>query len=226
MLGAFLFRGDDVFKTLDVLSGGEKSRVALLQLLLRPVNLLVLDEPTNHLDMHSKDVLLDALKDFGGTVVFVSHDRGFIEGLANRVLELTPGRFRFFPGDYAYYQARLEAERNGTDDGTGSEPLPSASAQADGIVGGMVSDNPGPSAWEEEKRIKADRRRKEREVEHLESEIDRIEKQKKAAENQLADPAVYSDGEKCRKIQQAITELSGQLEDLNSRWETAAGELS
>ena len=101
MLGAFLFRGDDVFKSLDMLSGGEKSRVALLKLLLKPVNLLILDEPTNHLDMHSKDVLLDALKDFGGTVVFVSHDRGFIENLSTRVLELkqkkrgkSPPRFR------------------------------------------------------------------------------------------------------------------------------------
>ena len=113
MLGAFLFRGDDVFKSIDVLSGGEKSRVALLRLLLRPVNLLVLDEPTNHLDMHSKDVLMDALKDFGGTVIFVSHDRGFIEGLSTRVLELKPGTYRTFPGDYAYYMQRLEDEANG-----------------------------------------------------------------------------------------------------------------
>lgn len=114
MLGAFLFRGDDVYKSIDVLSGGEKSRIALLELLLRPVNLLVLDEPTNHLDMHSKDVLLDALKDFGGTVIFVSHDRGFIESLATRVLELHPGTFRVFPGDYKYYMQRLEDEAAGT----------------------------------------------------------------------------------------------------------------
>lgn len=113
MLGAFLFRGDDVNKSLDVLSGGEKTRVALLQLLLHPVNLLVLDEPTNHLDMHSKDVLLNALKDFGGTVIFVSHDRGFIQDLATRVLELTPGHFRNFVGDYEYYMQRLSDELSG-----------------------------------------------------------------------------------------------------------------
>ncbi|MBO6100550.1 MAG: ABC-F family ATP-binding cassette domain-containing protein, partial [Spirochaetaceae bacterium] len=100
MLGAFLFRGDDVFKSLDVLSGGEKSRIALLQLLLSPVNLLVLDEPTNHLDLHSKDVLLQALRDFGGTIVFVSHDRGFIEQLATQVLHLEPGKAMYYPGDY------------------------------------------------------------------------------------------------------------------------------
>ena len=108
MLGAFLFRGDDVFKSLDVLSGGEKSRVALLQLLLSPVNLLVLDEPTNHLDLHSKDVLLNALRDFGGTVVFVSHDRGFIEQLATQVLHLEPGKSMYYPGDYKYYLEQTE----------------------------------------------------------------------------------------------------------------------
>ena len=103
MLGAFLFRGDDVYKSLDVLSGGEKSRIALLQLLLSPVNLLILDEPTNHLDIHSKDVLLKALESFGGTVVFVSHDRGFIEELATKVLHLEPGKFKYYPGNYQYY---------------------------------------------------------------------------------------------------------------------------
>ena len=106
-LGAFLFRGDDVFKSIDVLSGGEKSRLALLRILLKPVNLLILDEPTNHLDLHSKDVLLKALKDFGGTVIFVSHDRGFIESLANRVLELKPGEAKVFPGDYKYYLEQI-----------------------------------------------------------------------------------------------------------------------
>ena len=148
MLGSFLFRGDDVFKSLDVLSGGEKSRLALLQLLLKPVNLLILDEPTNHLDLHSKDVLLDALKDFGGTVVFVSHDRGFIQSLATRVLELSPapeagfgdeiaitscGRARNFPGSYEYYLERIAAEAEGR------EVVPGQLGSGSGASGGRQS---------------------------------------------------------------------------------------
>ena len=114
MLGAFLFRGDDVEKPLNVLSGGERSRLALLKMLLHPANLLILDEPTNHLDLTSKDVLLEALRAFQGTVLFVSHDRGFIEELADRVLELESGMSpRLYVGDYRYYlekKAALAAE--------------------------------------------------------------------------------------------------------------------
>src|SRR5574344_806569 len=170
MLGAFLFRGDDVFKSLSVLSGGEKSRVALLQLLLRPVNLLVLDEPTNHLDMHSKDVLMEALKDFGGTVVFVSHDRGFIEGLATRVLELTPGHSRSFPGNYTYYMERLESEAAGTvgefSFGTAnSTNVDSKNSASANDSSSQPAAQGGALSWEEEKRIKAERRKAEKEVE-------------------------------------------------------------
>ncbi|OHD73895.1 MAG: ABC transporter ATP-binding protein, partial [Spirochaetes bacterium RBG_13_68_11] len=110
LLGAFLFRGDDILKPVSVLSGGEKSRLSMLLLLLRPANLLVLDEPTNHLDIASKDVLLGALREFPGTVVFVSHDRAFIEGLATAVLELRGGRARWFPGGYEYYLRKTGAE--------------------------------------------------------------------------------------------------------------------
>jgi ATP-binding cassette subfamily F protein 3 len=118
MLGAFLFRGDDVYKPLTVLSGGEKSRLALLRMLLKPMNLLVLDEPTNHLDLYSKDILLDTLKNFPGTIIFVSHDRSFMEALSTKTLELSSGQTPFSPGpahrlfygDYAYYLDRSERE--------------------------------------------------------------------------------------------------------------------
>ncbi|MFP4612856.1 MAG: ABC-F family ATP-binding cassette domain-containing protein, partial [Spirochaetaceae bacterium] len=127
MLGAFLFRGEEVFKRVHVLSGGERSRLLLLKMLLRPANLLVLDEPTNHLDMSSKRVLADALSRFEGTVVFVSHDRYFMRDLATRVVELQrpsedrPAGLRDYRGGYDYYRDRREAEAaaGGTGDGTG-----------------------------------------------------------------------------------------------------------
>ncbi len=213
MLGAFLFRGDDVFKMLDVLSGGEKSRIALLSLLLTARNVLVLDEPTNHLDMHSKDILLDALKDFGGTVIFVSHDRGFIESLATRVLELKDRKSREFPGGYAYYIERLEAERNG-------------SAPAEGGQNGTRRDaDDGKRAskllWEENKRAQAERRKAEKEIKALEDEITALEAQKSELEARLADPAVYSDGQKARQTQQDIDALVSRLEAVTAEWERA-----
>lgn len=218
MLGAFLFRGDDVYKTLDMLSGGEKSRIALLKLLLRPVNLLILDEPTNHLDIHSKDVLLQALKDFGGTVVFVSHDRGFIEGLATRVLELKPGESRIFPGDYEYYVQRLEAES--------LEEGKSVSEKTKKTAAGKTEEKSALKlSWEEQKKIESERRKAEKNVKLLEEKIFSLEEQKKEAENLLANPKVYSSGEKSREVRKKIEEIDDVLEDLNIQWMEAAEKL-
>lgn len=224
MLGAFLFRGDDVFKSIDVLSGGEKSRVALLRLLLRPVNLLILDEPTNHLDMHSKDVLLDALKDFGGTVIFVSHDRGFIEGLATRVLELKPGSFRNFVGGYEYYMQRLEDEKNGVV--TAPQAAGSSSGgSAAGSQGADAAVSEGKQSWEEKKKAESERRKLQKAVDQLEQQISQTEEALKAEQNKMANPDVYSNGEKARAVQKKIDELNAALEDLTARWEKAAEEL-
>jgi ATP-binding cassette subfamily F protein 3 len=108
LLGCFLFSEDDVFKKIDVLSGGERGRYALLRLLLHPANFLLLDEPTNHLDLRAKDVLLDALSDYAGTVVFVSHDRYFIDKLATRVFEIGGGKVEIYPGNYEDYLWRKQ----------------------------------------------------------------------------------------------------------------------
>ena len=242
MLGAFLFRGDDVFKSLDVLSGGEKSRVALLKLLLRPVNLLILDEPTNHLDMHSKDVLLEALKDFGGTVIFVSHDRGFIEELSTRVLELKPGHFRTFPGDYRYYMERLEREANGEEisseggsslsagralRGSANASLNAASSLSTATppLQSLPQESEKSSArlsYEEKKKFEAEKRKAEKKVSQIEEEIARVEEEKSAEENKMADPEVYSNGEKAKAVQAKIAQLASKLDELNSQWEEAA----
>jgi ATP-binding cassette, subfamily F, member 3 len=108
LLGCFLFSGEDVFKRIGVLSGGERNRYALLRMLLHPANFLLLDEPTNHLDMRAKDVLLEALSKYTGTVVFVSHDRYFIDNLATRVFEIGEGRVEVYPGNYEDYRWRKE----------------------------------------------------------------------------------------------------------------------
>ena len=230
MLGAFLFRGDDVYKSLDVLSGGEKSRIALLQLLLSPVNLLVLDEPTNHLDIHSKDVLLTALRDFGGTVIFVSHDRAFIEQLATRVLELKPGQFKNYPGNYEFYMEQLAKNA----EGTVVEPVETTAAGSKTSRSAVVSTSSttvstaaaGQLSWEEQKRLDAERRKAEKEVSRLEEKITELEEKKSGLENKLADPAVYSNGEKAKAVQREIEELSAQIEETTSAWEAAAEKLS
>ena len=219
MLGAFLFRGDDVFKSLDVLSGGEKSRIALLQLLLSPVNLLVLDEPTNHLDLHSKDVLLQALRDFGGTVVFVSHDRGFIEQLATQVLHLEPGKAMYYPGDYKYYLEQTEKQQGGgsyaslpsfVSDSKASEnktSLPLETKSKDNNL-----------SWEEQKRLESEKRKKEKVLSNLEQQISSLEQKKTELESKLADPQVYSNGEKAKSVQHEIEAVTTQIETLSEQW--------
>lgn len=214
MLGAFLFRGDDVFKSINVLSGGEKSRIALLELLLRPVNLLVLDEPTNHLDMHSKDVLLEALKSFGGTVVFVSHDRGFIEDLSTKVLELHPGVFREFVGDYKYYMQRIEEEQ-------------SAEGEKKSVPEAKKSEQKTESklSWEEQKKRESEKRKIQKEADKLESMILEAEEKKSELENQLSLPEVYSNGETAKSVQAQISKIDSELEELNAQWLCAAEKL-
>ena len=235
MLGSFLFRGDDVYKSLDVLSGGEKSRIALLQLLLSPVNLLVLDEPTNHLDIHSKDVLLEALKSFGGTVVFVSHDRGFIEQLATNVLHLENGTYKYFSGNYEYYMEQMEKQES--QKGGEGLPLASTASVTQGATAafsatpssGAHPRNPPADAsqnknlsWEEQKKLDAEKRKKEKELLRLEQKIAELEEKKKELENKMADPQVYSNGEKAKAVQREIDQIVQEIEETTEQWMLAS----
>ena len=229
MLGSFLFRGDDVYKSLDMLSGGEKARIALLQLLLSPVNLLVLDEPTNHLDIHSKDVLLQAMKDFGGTVVFVSHDRGFIEQLATKVLELTPGKFKMIPGDYQYYMEQKEKTEGGESlplaaAGKPSSATPSAASDASRNAG-LKTTSDTKLSWEEQKKRDAEKRKIEKEVERLEKQIEELEVKKAELDAKMGLPEVYSNGEKAKAVQHEIDELVQKINETTLAWEEASEKL-
>jgi ATP-binding cassette subfamily F protein 3 len=215
MLGAFLFRGDDVYKSVSVLSGGEKSRLALLKMLLKPLNLLILDEPTNHLDLHSKDVLLDALFKFSGTVIFVSHDRYFMEALSTKTLELTPGTFsspartRLFYGNYAYYLDRVNSE--------GESPETDKAAR------------PAEKNSNEERAANKQRQAVIRKLERQEAEIlvklEELEKTKSALDAEMALPEVYSNGEKAREVKIKLDECTAAIEAKTGEWEAVAAEL-
>lgn len=210
LLGAFLFRNDDIFKPLNILSGGEKSRLALLKLLLFPVNLLILDEPTNHLDIHSKDILLDALSNYSGTLIFVSHDRYFIEKLATRVLELGESGPVDFKGDYSYYlwkTSNTELEEN------------------PGDIEKNITVSRGKQDHQATKLIKSIVKKLKKEEKTLLLRLEELEVLQKDIEQRMADPANYSDGEKSRILKQEL-EQNEQLQIENSaRWEEIELEL-
>jgi ATP-binding cassette subfamily F protein 3 len=230
MLGSFLFHGDDVFKKVSVLSGGEKSRLALSKMLLHPANLLIMDEPTNHLDMRSKAVLLDALREYDGTIVIVSHDRAFLDPLVNKVLEFTPGRMRTFLGtvsDYLQKKDEEEDAKRGTVPGkgkgrqAGGRPGP---APAPGQPSGDVPDF--PLSDRERKRAEAQQRQKlytqlkplRARLAQTEKEIARMEKEKGELEAAMADPDSYRDGEEARNMAWKYHEVGTGLEKAYADW--------
>jgi ATP-binding cassette, subfamily F, member 3 len=217
LLGAFLFRGDDVEKPVRVLSGGERSRLALLKMLLHPANLLILDEPTNHLDLTSKDVLLEALKSFAGTVLFVSHDRLFIEELADRVLELEDGRTpRWYVGNYRYYLEKKAA----LDLGLGASERPAGAGAR--VSGGEAQ----ARGYGEDKARKARSRKLQKREEEILARLEAIGAQKAAAEREMGLSANYSDGAKMKRLADGVEELDAEAAALNAEWELVAGELA
>ncbi|MDR2758513.1 MAG: ABC-F family ATP-binding cassette domain-containing protein [Spirochaetaceae bacterium] len=252
MLGSFLFRGDDVYKSISVLSGGEKSRLALLKMLLKPMNLLILDEPTNHLDLYSKDILLDTLKKFTGTIIFVSHDRAFMEALSTKTLEISPGGSgvpRLFYGNYAYYQDRLAREARGELPGEGNSPAGSAGDQASGrreTPASGVRETQAPAAAEQRETIGGNPRvilikaaaeqreaakqrqtrlrRLEREEAEILKHLAELEAEKARLEAELARPEIYSNGEKARKVQAKLREAAVGIETKTREWEEKARE--
>ena len=220
LLGHFLFSDDDVFKRVSVLSGGEKSRLALARMLLVPANFLILDEPTNHLDMRSKEVLKEALRAFDGSFAIVSHDRDFLAGLVTKVLVARDGGLVLYPGSVDDY-LRIWHEREGQ--GTGGGPR------------GDEGPN-GKSRLQRERERKRDeaRRRQERyrrvkplreDLEAVLAAIDGKEKRKAELEALLADPATYGDGNRAKGIGAEYREIAPALESLYQRWSDLQGRI-
>ena len=228
MLGAFLFRGDDVYKPISVLSGGEKSRLALLRMLLKPMNLLILDEPTNHLDLHSKDILLETLQKFKGTIIFVSHDRAFMEALSTKTLELSPGinpsdpsRVKLFYGNYAYYLDKINGDTNNSNSDTINTNSITINTNTNNI------NSIGVNA--EQRALSKQRQAQKRKLERKESEIlnilDELGKEKAYWEAKLSLPDVYSSGEKAKAAKLKIDGLAAIIAEKTAEWESLAAQF-
>jgi ATP-binding cassette subfamily F protein 3 len=202
-LARFLFRGDDVFKHVSVLSGGERNRLALAKLILSAPNVLLLDEPTNHLDIESRHALDQAVSEFDGTVICASHDRYFLDQVATSILEIADGRWRVYDGNYSYYRDKTAAE----------------AAENASIVGVPRAQNRtrirprnGPREASREAM---------REAGLIEAEIEQAEARLAAAEALLASEDLYSDGERARDVVIEHRAIMDELEKLYEAWETA-----
>jgi ATP-binding cassette subfamily F protein 3 len=210
--GTFLFHGDDQFKPISVLSGGERSRVALARMLLNPANTLLLDEPTNHLDPGSVDVLTDALLDFPGTIVFISHDPVFLTRMATRVVEIEAGRALDYPGDYEYYlwksEQALAAETDGETGGDRRSGEPPVRTR---------SHKPGPREPDRRELVKA-LDRAERRMTDTEARIAEVEERIRARDRELGREALYQDHERWHALHLERQQWDAELERLLEEW--------
>ena len=212
-LAAFLFSADDVTKTVADLSGGQKARLELTKLSLKHDNFLILDEPTNHLDINSKEVLEEALADFGGTVLFVSHDRYFINELATSIVEIEPTGGTMFLGNWDYYQEKL-AEKQAEEQAAKAQAEPTAQASTTAA-----------SNYQQSKDQQRAQRKLEREVAKLEAQMEALEGQIATVQEQMTAPEVLSDYVKMQTLQAQLDDLNTQTQAAEDAWEQAELEL-
>ena len=214
MLAAFLFTNDDVFKLISSLSGGERGRVSLAKLMLSEANFLILDEPTNHLDIASKEILEEALNSYTGTVLYVSHDRYFINQTATRILELTNQAVVNYIGDYDYYLEKKEeltekyAPIQQTEETTSDEAAPAASE--------------GKLTWQQQKEEQARKRKQEAELKKTEQRIEELETRDKEIDETLVLPDVCTNVGRCAELSREKDKIQAELEELYEKWETLA----
>jgi len=221
ILGCFLFQGDDVFKKVSVLSGGEKSRLALARMLLKSANFMIFDEPTNHLDMQSKNILQQALDQYEGTFMIVSHDRDFLDPIVNKVLEVQPGYIRTYLGNVSYYLQKKKEEEE------------ALKVEPSNKNGAPEKENRDLSR-KEERRIEAEKRQAryrkvkplQKKLEKAESRIEKLEKRKKEIEEAMADSEFYDDSEQVKKTTMEYDKLKAELVEVYSEWEELAMQIS
>lgn len=216
VLAAFLFTGEDVFKRISDLSGGERGRVSLAKLVLSNANFLILDEPTNHLDIMSKEILEDALNGYEGTILYVSHDRYFINRTAHRILDLTEGQFVNYVGNYDYY-----LEKHDTVMATIEAKSPQ-SADADSAVAAKVAESEVKLDWKAQKEEQARLRKKENDLKKCEEQIARLEARVSEIDTEMSDPAIGTQVAKLQELSKEQAACQEQLEKLYEQWEELA----
>ena len=226
LLGAFLFRGDDVFKKVKVLSGGEKSRLALVKLLLSPPNFLLLDEPTTHLDMASIDAVIQALRDYTGTLIFVSHDIHFIRALGKRTIRIESGKITNFAGNYDYYlwKSGSASAQTGLIEGLRDARPEQSKAMESGERAVSAKEKRRQRSQEREKK-KAEKGKLEDKVRKLEKEILQLEEEQKVCNEELANPDSYNDSEKGKELNERASRLARNLQQRNYEWEIETEKL-
>jgi len=221
VLGSFLFRGDDIYKPVSVLSGGEKSRLALVKLLLDPPNLLLMDEPTTHLDLASVDALIVALKQYEGTLVFISHDVHFIRALSTHVVRVEAGQLKHFGGGYQYYL-----------DKTSQTARAALTSSSQTLQATQKSFEPQVER-KEQKRAEAEQRqarsRKKQEIQKrvavLEKEIAELETKERELAAELEKPETYHSGGRATQVNRELLHVSDRLPEVTAQWEAASLEL-
>lgn len=218
ILGQFLFSGEDVLKRISSLSGGERARVALAKLMLLNANVLVLDEPTNHLDLKSREVLEEALADFAGTIIFISHDRYFLNKIADRIVECSPDKMNHFLGNYDHYvekkkeQAQIAAETEQTTQEFTPQPLKQAKNDVEEAESGA-------DLYEAEKKAKQQERQRKRKLKQLEADIQAYESKISELEKKLALPEIYQDYTALQEINDQIAGKKEKLSQIYAEWE-------
>lgn len=209
-LAAFLFTGDDVYKQIQDLSGGERGRVSLAKLMLSEANFLILDEPTNHLDIQSKEILEEALNHYSGTVLYVSHDRYFINQTATRILELSNHTFINYIGNYDYYLEKKDLlnQLHAQESTRKEEMVPSASSNK--------------LDWQAQKEAQAKERKRQNDLKRTETTISELEERDSAIDQLMAQEDIYTDAGKCRELSEEKAEIQKKLEELYELWESLA----
>jgi ATP-binding cassette subfamily F protein 3 len=232
-----LFSGDSVEKRVSVLSGGEKSRLALAKMLLQASNFLILDEPTNHLDMRTKDVLKQALLQFSGTFVVVSHDRYFLEGLVTKVIEMQDGRLMLYPGSFEEFLARKERDGeeksqkpvlNGVEGSKVKGQMSKGgenTAQLEGILTVIKEAKHGKALHARQKASRADRQKRDRQIAETERRISALEEKQTTLEALMADSTTYTDPQRAKEISTQYETAKRQLEQQYATWSELAGEM-